>query len=311
LLSIPLAGGLGNQLFQIAAAIEYSESSIIKINNSLLRPRTSENGIYEYANVSWPSSIEFIEDESSSRITSSLLGWALRNSGSHAIIFKKKVIRVVIGVSLKVISRFSHLCYGNPSISLDVGYDSSLKMRSADTFLIGYFQTYLTVKSQKFSTVLDTLKPLDESNELKSLKINSHNKSILVVHIRLGDYKNEPAIGILSKIYYSKAIDFHLERTKYEEIWFFSDEPDLAKTLVPVVPNLEIRWINDINNSAVETLFAMSLGTGFVLSNSTFSCWAAFLSKTRSPLVTVPEPWFIDQRAPKNLLPPEWTRIPR
>ena len=311
MLSIPLAGGLGNQLFQIAAAIEYSESSIIQINNTLLRPRTSESGIYEYANVCWPSSIEFIEDESSSRITSSLLGWALRNSGSRATIFKKKVIRVVIGLSLKVISRFSHLCYGNPSISLDVGYDSSLKMRSTDTFLIGYFQTYLTVKSQKFSTVLDTLKPLDESNELKSLRINSHNKSILVVHIRLGDYKNEPAIGILSKIYYSKAIDFHLERTKYEEIWYFSDEPDLAKTLVPIVPNLEIRWVNDINNSAVETLFAMSLGTGFVLSNSTFSCWAAFLSKTISPLVTVPEPWFIGQSAPKNLLPPEWTRIPR
>ena len=311
MLSIPLAGGLGNQLFQIAAAFDYSDSSIIRVNNSLLRPRFSRDGVCEYANMAWPTNIEFIEDMSNSRVTSSLIGRALRNSGSGAMIFNKRIFRMLIVLSLRIVSRFSHLGYGNPCISLDVGHDHSVKIKNADIFLIGYFQTYLTVKSPKFSAVLELLEPKNESNELKSLRISSQNKSILVVHIRLGDYKNEPAIGTLTGKYYSKAINFHLERTSYEEIWFFSDEPDLAKTLVPQLAEVEVKWINDVNNSAVETLFAMSLGTGFVLSNSTFSCWAAFLSKARFPLVTVPEPWFLGQSDPKYLLPPEWTRIPR
>jgi len=311
LLSIPLAGGLGNQLFQIAAAINYSESSTIRVNCGLLNPRFSSNGIYEYANIVWPKSIEFIEETKPSRITSSLIGSSLRNSASHARVFKKKIIRNFLAQCLKIVSRFGHLNYGNPCISVDVGYDNSLKIGSSEIFLIGYFQTYLTVISQKFALVLDSLRPKNESEELNALRISSQDKTILVVHIRLGDYKNEPGIGALTKKYYSDAIAFHFARASYDEIWFFSDEPDLAKTLVPEISEVDLMWINDVNNSSVETLFAMSLGTGFVLSNSTFSCWAAFLSKYRSPLVTVPDPWFWSQSDPQCLLPPEWTRIPR
>ena len=311
MLSIPLAGGLGNQLFQIAAAIEYSESSVITVNISLLKPRTSGGGACEFTNITWPSDIEFIEETSSSRVISSLLGYALRNSGSHAMVLKKRIIRALIILWLRTISRLSPVRYGRPAISLDVGHDDSLKIKNDDTFLIGYFQTYLTVRSQKFSAILDLLKPINESDELKSLRDISRSKSILTVHIRLGDYKREPTIGVLTRKYYSDAIYFHLEKINYEEIWYFSDEPELAKTLVPELPEIEIKWINDVTNSSVETLFAMSLGSGFVLSNSPFSCWAAFLCKNASPIVTVPEPWFAGQSAPNRLMPPEWTKISR
>ena len=125
--------------------------------------------------------------------------------------------------------------------------------------------------------------------------------------MRLGDYKNKAEFGIPSLKYYRNAIDFISTLIDISSIWVFSDEPDLAKQkLTPVIPNVHTRWIGNIDDSAAATLDLMRNGVGYVIANSSFSWWAAFLSHNKNAPVVAPVPWFNRNNEPKNLYPAHW-----
>ena len=115
----------------------------------------------------------------------------------------------------------------------------------------------------------------------------------------------------MSQQYFETAINFQLGRCNYESIWFFSDEPSLAKNIVKFNNKIETRWIPEVGQSAAETLEVMRHGKGYVISNSTFSWWGAFLSYNENAIVVAPSPWFKAMSQPKMLIPNNWVEIDR
>ena len=73
--------------------------------------------------------------------------------------------------------------------------------------------------------------------------------------------------------------------------------------------SLPIRWIDSVDDSVVATLQAMRLGRGYVIANSTFSWWAAYLSLNPGVEVVAPSPWFMGMEDPKELIPPNWKKF--
>jgi hypothetical protein len=69
-------------------------------------------------------------------------------------------------------------------------------------------------------------------------------------------------------------------------------------------------FIDDIWNSASATFEIMRLGSAYVIANSSFSYWAAMLSRTPNPLVIAPKPWFQGAESPNQILPANWATIP-
>jgi len=61
-----------------------------------------------------------------------------------------------------------------------------------------------------------------------------------------------------------------------------------------------------VDNSPTATLQAMRFGRGYIIANSTFSWWGAYLSMTENAPVYAPSPWFKGMRSPEDLLPPHW-----
>jgi hypothetical protein len=53
----------------------------------------------------------------------------------------------------------------------------------------------------------------------------------------------------------------------------------------------------------------MRLGEGYVIANSTFSWWGAYLSRSSNPLIIAPRPWFSKVESPRDLIPDSWLTI--
>ena len=124
--------------------------------------------------------------------------------------------------------------------------------------------------------------------------------------MRLGDYLSEGGFGIPGQNYYQEAISRQLSDDKFNKIWLFSDEPEKAVKFLPKDLGVGLRVIEPSDLSSAETLEIMRYGHGYVIGNSTFSWWGAFLSHSENPRVCYPYPWFKDHKAPRNLMPKEW-----
>jgi hypothetical protein len=116
------------------------------------------------------------------------------------------------------------------------------------------------------------------------------------VHIRGGDYRKAPGIGLLSKAYYRRALQ-ELQVDSGAEITIFSDDPDYASVIAKSLSSQ-----SQINFSNVKSplflLAEMSESSAFIGSNSTLSWWASFFSQ--SSRITMPNPmylqdWFADR----------------
>jgi hypothetical protein len=116
------------------------------------------------------------------------------------------------------------------------------------------------------------------------------------VHIRGGDYRKAPGIGLLSKAYYKRALQ-ELQVATGGEITIFSDDLEYASK---ITKNLSSQSQLNFSNvkSPLSLLAEMSASETFIGSNSTLSWWASFFSK--SSRISLPRPmylqdWFADR----------------
>jgi hypothetical protein len=152
------------------------------------------------------------------------------------------------------------------------------------------------------------LEPIIIGPELRNLRDIATIEKPLVVHVRLGDYKDAPNLGVLSDQYYKENIKEVMSKGKCSRIWLFSDETNLAIKIIPSEYLSNVRVIDVVDNSASSTLEAMRLGKSYIIANSTFSWWAAFLKFDTSAEVICPNPWFKLAKAPRGLIPDTWQK---
>ena len=108
--------------------------------------------------------------------------------------------------------------------------------------------------------------------------------------------------------YYHEAIKFILQNITNPHFFIFSDDPAwVEKNLVMDYP------ITIMNQNGVirdyEDLYLMSLCQHFIIANSSFSWWAAWLSTNVNKIVVAPKKWFATEADPLDLIPENWQRI--
>lgn len=300
-----LTGGLGNQLFQFAAAA--SSAEIIEIDVALGKPRSANGKTPDLLDFHLPFKVTKHESVFKFKFLSGkAIGFALRSAVAPKGMEKFKFISHIIENAVSVVlflrtRRFYTIIRGK-----GVGY-SSIRKSSRLSYLIGYFQSYRY--PQMIYSKMKEIEPVDLGPELKSLMQISETERPLIVHFRFGDYLKENSFGIPGYGYYSKAIQDEWKSERYKSIWVFSDDINSAKGNFPKQFLQHVRWIEDVDSSPASTLQAMRFGYGYVIANSTFSWWGAYLSKTDLPPVTAPSPWFKGMDSPDEILPPHWKTL--
>jgi hypothetical protein len=307
---IHLMGGLGNQLFQIAAGLHLSlsENAPLIIDDTFGNFRKNRLGQADILTYQTDIVSTLSMSPNKQKYLGQILGLLIRISLKSREEIKLRVLRLVLS---KIASTLLTLRFRRRVIvwgATDVGYER-IPFSAKTQYLIGYFQTYHFAELNKVKSLMSSLRIQDKTmSEYEEL---AKQELPLIVHIRLGDYLEESDFGVLSYEYYDCAISLMISKYNFKKIWVFSDDIENA---VSYIPNKFIglcRWIDDQNDSACLTLEKMRLGSGYVIGNSSFSWWGAYLTRNIFAPTIAPNPWFVGMKQPNELIPHNWITIKR
>jgi hypothetical protein len=302
-----ITGGLGNQLFQIAAALNFAGAEEVNVEWCLAKPRLNSAGRPEIDSFSLPEQIKLLPKRRGSWLVSKSSGYVLRMGlspkGFETSILINSFIRKIAGLISSIYFRSKRKTVN----AIGLGF-CEISLPKGKLHFNGYFQSYRWASKPEIQKKLRELKIKEEGFELKKYIDLAVSESPLIIHIRLGDYKEEDDFGILPVNYYLEAFS-KIDDKRYKEIWLFSDEPEAAIEILPLDIREKCRVIPEIDGSAASTLELMRYGKAYVIGNSTFSWWGAFLSYTQNPQVIAPDPWFKIISDPIDLIPPTWSRV--
>jgi hypothetical protein len=305
---VSLTGGLGNQLFQLAAGIATVTEKNLYLCSSFGAPRKSLNGDIELLNFRLPKDINIIREKPCGLLTRKVAGYILRIGVSPKSFESNKYFsRIVRSIAVIPLSIFLGRKVSIVN-SVGVGY-SPITIQKKVTLLFGYFQSYRWTSDVRVKQIMQKISLKNTTIQTNNYNALSSQERPLIVHIRLGDYLSEKNFGIPSKKYYEDGINQILKSGKCKSIWLFSDQFHLARNFLPDNLNIPIRVIDEFQESPAATLEIMRLGFGYVIANSTFSWWAAFLRKNEDAEVVAPTPWFSGMLEPVDLIPINWERI--
>ena len=114
------------------------------------------------------------------------------------------------------------------------------------------------------------------------------------LHIRRGDYLiNSANHHNLSLEYYEQALKYF---PKHQQVVIFSDDPEWCLEQLLFVDD---RFIVSEGNGPYHDLYLMTQCSDFIISNSTYSWWGAWLADTGT--VIAPHVWFGPNNAHKSL----------
>lgn len=170
--------------------------------------------------------------------------------------------------------------------------------------LYGYLQ------SEKYFKHIETeVRRMFEFATSTPLVINGwewHNIPTCAVHLRFGDYLNNPTYINLGAEYYYKACKHIAEQVPGVVFCIFSDDHDQAKGWFTPFNHIMIKGNKDIDD-----LRLMSSCDHMIMANSSFSWWAAWLGKKEGQIVVRPAKYFQpDQRMDESdLWLQEWINI--
>ena len=170
-------------------------------------------------------------------------------------------------------------------------------------------------------TLLDELNAdyyLKEDNMYLNEEIENNNS--VAVHIRRGEYLSNSYFKLLPTSFYENAIKKAKKIFENPTFYFFSDDIKWVKNEFSQVANAVFVDNNSIVQSFyntvgdIEDLMLMRKCKHQIIANSTFSWWGAWLNKNPSKLVIAPKQWFTNQAAQKryekgNLIPKKWIKI--
>lgn len=304
---VTLMGGLGNQIFQYAAALSLNPNEIFLVTN-IGDPRKS-HGLEDIFYFRLQDNVKEVKIEKSKKIISKLLNFLLRkNLQNKKNFFISKTLSLFTQMGKWLLSLRINLKI-DLFIDTDLGYGSKVVSKYRNIYLHSYFQSYLFVSQKSVMEKIRDLQLIETSSILTEYIDRAMRTHPLIVHVRRGDYRNESQFGLLNEKYYEKAIDAIADRREISEIWLFSDEPHVAKFLIPEKYRTKLVEIPHFDDKPSTTLELMRYGSAYVIANSSFSWWSAMLSKSSDPLVVAPSVWFKSMQQPRYLIPESWIRI--
>lgn len=311
--AVHLTGGLGNQLFQLAAGLAAAQGGDVTLLAQFGLPRRTSGGLPDICDYLLPPTVRVVEELGLGRWRRRAAGasiqYLMSSTVSRGQAFRPIAVRGAEFAASKLCSTAAYR-FRSARAARGGGFDERILATAGNTLLVGYMQSWRFAYTKSVLPQLQQLRLRLPSSWLTELELAAAAERPLIVHIRLGDYRGESQFGLPSAKYVDEAISQLRDEGHSGRVWLFSDEPEEAAKRLPEMekrrgPRIVVAPPVDLRPALV--LQALRLGTAYVLANSTFGYWGALLSGAARPTVIYPDPWFRSGPEMRDLIPPSWT----
>lgn len=289
IVAIRLLGGLGNQMFQYAAAL-----GVAKRQGRMLRLDVSAFEAYKI----WPYQLTCL------RVPQDLYT-GVPLAGPSSASFAARLVRRLKGGYF-----FRESVYREPHFHFDPAFFS---LAGEEILLDGYFQSprYFEGVEELLRERFQPKASLTDTAAYWAAKIGASPCSISL-HVRRGDYLHAAASAVhvaLDRSYYDRAVALIQDLVGPEaEFFLFSDDTDFVAEAFADLPHAHVVRSDPL--APWEDMFLMARCRHNIIANSSYSWWGAWLNTNEGKRVIAPARWFTpDKLAACNVLdlyPDDW-----
>ena len=268
---INFKGGLGNQVYQLAAGIMIQKELKLKISYNDVQ--------YQYESNKRQLTIPYIFK----------IPMSFNYKSKFKFFLEEKLSNYTFNFYNKLSNNY---IFTDKDALLKLSKKSTLKNKNI--ILSDYFQFDYVIRKSEITSIKSKLTP-----EVKNNNIG--------IHIRLGDYLNSQSKDIYNHInphFILKAYNILLKNgaNPKSKIIIYSDSPKLAEQMAKnALPHKNI-FLSQ-NNTDVEDFRGLASHKYSILSNSSFSLLSWYFGKP--DFSVIPSNWFKNLQTNKNLLPRE------
>jgi len=195
-----------------------------------------------------------------------------------------------------------------------VGFREEVLEARGNVYLDGYWQSpkYFAGSEAILRRELEVKQPLSPAGERVAAQMSSTDS--ICVNVRRADYVTLPGSigthGFVGKDYYDRGIEQIAPRMKNPYVFVTSDDVQWCRE------NLRFEYPTTVLGHEYkgykfgEYLTLMARCKHFLIPNSSFAWWAAWLNPSEDKIVVCPKQWFRDSKIDSSdRIPPQWIRI--
>ncbi len=283
-----LFGGLGNQLFQYNHS-KYLEEKFktkfyyLDISKIYKVDKLYGSNVYHGVNLS-----ELFEFEINYLNTETMIRKP----------FNLFIVSFALRIFLYIYNKFGIKLSGSLFYDSDVNYELLEEKIKSEKLLIfhGYWQqSFSEYPAKNYFKYFKFVKSLKIPNQLKKY----YESDNIALHVRRGDFtktkKGKKILGSISFEYYFNAIKLLREKVGNLQVIIFTDDREWVKeNLRDRIPNCIL--FNKKFSNYKNDFYFMTKSSHIVLSNSTFSWWAALLLRVNNPNSIIILPKFFNNK---------------
>ena len=290
---VRLSGGMGNQMFQyaIGRSLAIKNNVPLGLDAAFLLDRTPR---VNFTFRDFDLDVFNIQAELVSQ--SAVPFWPRKHLSGKIMLLKDKVRRIL---------------FPGKGTEKKFQFDSTIKDVGPNTYLEGYWQS-----PKYFFDIQDIIRAdftLKDGLSEKSLELQKEikNANSVCVHVRRGDYVGNSYHDVgIGESYYEQGVQHILTKSAIDKIYVFSDDVEWCREHIYF--GIETMFVGSeyAGKKGEEHLVLMTSCKHFLIANSSFSWWAAWLATNPQKIVIAPKKWFGDATIDTiDLIPEGWMRI--
>ncbi len=194
-------------------------------------------------------------------------------------------------------------------------FDRKVLTLTGDQYLAGLWQSYKYFEDIEGIIREDFKLKVPISKNSEDLLEQIRQSNAVCINIRRTDYvsvkQTADVMGFIGIDYYKDAIHVLTAKTENASIFVFSDDIEWCKTHL-TFDSLPVTFVDHSHagHKFSDYFHLMQACKHFIIPNSTFGWWAAWLCMSTDKIVIAPKKWMSDPTvSTADLIPPSWIRI--